>query len=222
MLPILLNKAKDLYSCLSNYIVGNTTMISQAQLEVLASFFPRLDEKASREIEVSTGLSHEPVFRILKELVKNRHLKERKVGKTNVYEFVLTDDAFLIYNYFMAKRMEKFRSKHGLLYKRLREFAASLKADSVILFGSYSKGREIKDSDIDILVVSDEKGIENKAMAFRTKYSLLIKPITVKNEDFDNIRKDNPAFYEDIVEFGIILEGIEFFFKRIYQNEKNA
>lgn len=193
-------------------------MLSQTQVKVLASFFPVLKKKTSKEIEISTGLSHEPVFRILKALVKNKYIKEQKVGKTNVYEFVLTDDSNFIYTYFMTSKINKFKEKHSLLYKRLKEFINSIKANSIILFGSYAKGTETKESDIDILVVSNEKDIEKTAMTFRTKYILSIKTVVIKPENFKNIKIDNPAFYNDLVEFGIILYGMEFIFKEAYQN----
>jgi len=106
------------------------------------------------------------------------------------------------------------------LHKRLKEFANSIKADSVILFGSYAKGTETKESDIDLLVVSDENSIEKTALTFKTKYNLSIKPVVIKPEDFKNIKTDNPSFYNDLLEFGIILDGTEFFFKEAYKNAK--
>jgi len=83
-------------------------MLSNTQLEILASFFPKLGEKTSREIEIATGLSHEPAFRTLKSLAKNKYLKESKVGKTNVYGFVFTDDSYFVYTYFMTKKTASF------------------------------------------------------------------------------------------------------------------
>lgn len=197
-------------------------MLSNTQLKILASFFPKLEEKTSKQIEIATGLSHEPTFRILKSLVKSKYLKERKVGKTNVYRFVFSDDTYLVYTYFTTKKINKFREKHSLLYKRLKEFINLIKANSVILFGSYAKGTETKESDTDILVVSNEKNIEGIASTFKTKYNLAIKPVIVKVEDFENIQKENPTFYNDLIEFGIVLDGSEFFFKKVYKNGKIA
>lgn len=190
-------------------------------LEILASFFPKLKEKTAREIEIATGLSHEPTFRILKSLVKNKYLKERKIGKTNIYKFLFTDDVYLVYTYFMTKRTNKFREKHPLLYKRLKEFVNLIRANSVILFGSYAKRTETKGSDVDVLVISGEKNVEKIALTFKTKYNINIKPVIVKAKDFKNIKRDNPTFYSDLVEFGIVLDGQEFFFKEVYKNAKD-
>ncbi len=195
-------------------------MLSHKQFEILVSFFPKLREKTSKEIELTVHLSHEPTFRILKSLVNSKYLKEKKVGKTNVYEFIFNDESYLVFAYFMTKKINEFKEKHFLLHKRLKEFINQIKADSVILFGSYAKGTQIKDSDIDILVISNAKNIEKIASTFRTKYNLTIKPIVIKRGDFKNIKRDNLTFYNDLIEFGIILEGIEFFFKEVYKNAK--
>lgn len=196
-------------------------MLSETEFEILASFFPKLEEKTLKEIEKSVGLSHEPTFRNLKSLAKNGHLKEKKVGKTNVYEFIFTDYTYLIYNYFMTKKIHIFKKKHSLLYRRLKEFSSLIVSDLIILFGSYAKGIETKKSDIDMLIVSDKTGIEKTAATFKTKYNIIINPVVVRVKDFKNIKKDNKTFYSDLIEFGIVLEGLEFFFKEVYKNEKN-
>ena len=195
-------------------------MLQNKEIELLASFFPKLNEKTAKRIEIDTGFSHEPSFRLLKSLVKSKHLKEKKIGKTNVYEFIKTDEFYLIYTYYMTKKTEKFKQNHYLLYKRLREFCELINADAVILFGSYAKGTNIKKSDIDSLVVSNRKNIEKIALTFKTKYNLPIKPVVIKPNDFKNIKTHNAAFYNDLVEFGIVLDGLEFFFKEVYKNAK--
>lgn len=195
-------------------------MLLNNRLEILASFFPDLKEKTSKQIEIATRLSHESTFRILKSLVKNKYLKKKKIGKTNVYEFIFTDETYLVYTYFVTKKISKFKENHLLLYKRLKEFADSIKTNSVILFGSYAKGSETEKSDIDILVVSNEKNIEKIARTFKTKYNISIKSVIIKTEHFKNIKKDNLIFYNDLVKFGIVLDGLDIFFKEVYKNAK--
>ncbi len=207
---------QDLYSWFSNYIVGYTTMLKNKQAEVLASYFPRLKEKTAKEIEKSMDLSHEPVFRLLKSLVKDRYLSVRSVGKTKLYEVVFNDETYFVYAYYMTKKANEFKYRHELLYKRLKEYADIIKSICTILFGSYSKGTETSKSDIDVLVVSDSIDAEKKANVFKTKYNMEIKPVVVKPHDFKNIKIENKAFYNDLVEFGIVFDGLDFFFKEVY------
>lgn len=195
-------------------------MLAENQFRALAGFFPELKERTARDIEEYTNLTHEPVYRILKSLVKTRHLIEKKVGRTNVYEPVFTEDLYLVYIYFMTRKINKFKEKHYLLHKRLREFANSIKAHSVILFGSYAKGTQTQRSDIDVLVVSRKKDIDKTARTFKTKYNISIKPLVIKPKEFRNIKTDNLSFYKDLVEFGIVLSGTEFLFEEVYKNAK--
>ncbi len=192
-------------------------MITQKELEILASFFPKLDEKTSKDIEKNTGLSHEPVFRILKKLVKNKYLEQRKIGKTNIFRFIDKEEIYFIYTYFMTKRLKKIKDSHPLIYKRIKEFSESSNSEATILFGSYAKGTDTEHSDVDLLVVSNDKKSQKLSMEFKTKYNIKINPIIVKKLDFKNIKKDNPEFYNDLVEFGIIFSGLELFFKEVYK-----
>ena len=42
---------------------------------------------------------------------------------------------------------------------------------------------------------------------------------SVKMLDFKNIKTDNPAFWNDLIEYGIVLDGLDYFFKEVYKNE---
>ena len=195
-------------------------MLKDGELRILACFFPKLEEKTLKELKRESHYSHERVFTVAENLVKAKYLKKRKVGKTNVYQFVFTDDSFLVYTYFTTKKVNEFKKKHSLLYKRLKEFSATAKARAVVLFGSYAKGTETRTSDIDILCVSNEKNIESLASSFKTKYGINIRPIIIKPENFKNIKRDNPPFYADLVEFGLMINSMEFFFEEVYGDEK--
>lgn len=192
-------------------------MLNDIETRILACFFPALEKKTAKEIEGCSGYSHEPVFRTLKSLVKRKYLKETKIGKTNVYEFIKTDETLLVFVNYMMEKASRFKNKHALLYKRLKEFADSIRADCIILFGSYAKGTETEKSDIDLLCVTNERDVERKAAVFKTKYNITIRPVVVRPDDFKNIKKDNEAFYNDMVMYGIMLTGHEFFFKEVYK-----
>ena len=186
-------------------------------------FFPKLGNLTSKQIEDKSGYSHESTFRILKGLVDKKCLIEKKVGKTNVYEFVKDRD--LIYQVFInykLKKRDEFKQKNLLIYRRVNEFVQELKPEALsvfIIFGSFAKGTETKNSDLDILCVTNKKNIKNIAKTFKTKYNLNIQPAAVKISDFKNIKKDNPQFWNDLMEYGIVLEGLDLFFKEAYLND---
>ena len=75
---------------------------------LLNARIPKLEDKTAKEIEIKSGFSHETTFRLLKGLVEKKHLKEKKVGKTNVYEFIKDDFTYQVFVYHITKRRLKF------------------------------------------------------------------------------------------------------------------
>ena len=140
------------------------------------------------------------------------------MGKANVYEFVKNEFAYQVFVHYVTKKRLLFKQKHNLLYKRLYEFIDEIKLkESVILFGSYAKGTETGKSDIDLLLITRNKNVEKIARMYETKYNITIRPVVVAPLDFKNIKRDNPAFWEDLIEHSIILDGVDFFFREVYK-----
>jgi len=185
-------------------------------------FFPRLESKTAKEIEGKSGFSHETTFRLLKGLVEKKHLKEKKVGKTNVYEFIKDELTYQVFVHYITKKRLKFKEKHYLLYKRIYEFLNELQLEDfgiAIIFGSFAKGTETKNSDVDILCVTNKKNVRKIIQTFKTKYNLNIQVVVVKISDFKNMKIDNPVFWNDLIDYGILLDGLDYFFKGVYRND---
>lgn len=196
-------------------------LLLQNEIEILICFFPKLEDLTSKQIEEKSGYSHESTFRILKGLVDKKCLIKKKVGKTNVYEFVKDRDLLYLgfINYIIKRRLD-FKQKHQLLYKRLYEFLNEVNPEGpAVVFGSFAKGTETKNSDVDLLIVRNRNDVQNKVQVFKTKYSINLRPVVVKTSDFKNIKKDNPQFWSDLVEYGIVLDGLDLFFKEAYLND---
>ena len=76
---------------------------------------------------------------------------------------------------------------------------------AIILFGSYAKGTEHKDSDIDIAIITDD--IENdifeeelNLMRLRRKIDTRIEPHIIRIEDY---KKANTPFIQEVINTGI-------------------
>ena len=76
---------------------------------------------------------------------------------------------------------------------------------AIILFGSYAKGTENKDSDIDIAIITDD--IKNdifdeelNLMKLRRNIDTRIEPHIIRTEDYKNI---STPFIQEIVNTGI-------------------
>ena len=84
------------------------------------------------------------------------------------------------------------------------EVSKHYKVDAAILFGSFAKGRQNENSDIDVAIVSHD--IQNtfddmvKMMSLRWNVDLRIEPHPIKTEEF--YKKETP-FIAEIIKTGI-------------------
>jgi len=91
---------------------------------------------------------------------------------------------------------------------RLKE---KYKADKVILFGSYAKGKATEDSDVDILIIAPtkEKFFERMATVKRLirdlRNGLPIAPIILTKQEIEKRVKIKDQFIEEILKEGIEL-----------------
>lgn len=198
-------------------------MLTFNEFRILECFFPTLERRTAKEIEVKSGLSHETSFRLLKGLVEKEYLKESKVGKTNVYDIIKNEESIPVMHHVFSqiciKKIGKFREKHNLLYRRLYELLNEIDPEGpAVLFGSYAKGNETKTSDIDLLCATTNKNVEKILKIFKTKYNLNIQVVVIKPSEFKNIKKDNPVFWKDLIEYGIVLDGIDLFCKEVLRD----
>ena len=96
---------------------------------------------------------------------------------------------------------------------RMKRISERLKvkydANTVILFGSYSRGEETEDSDIDLLVIapSKERFFDRIASAKRLirdlRDGLPVSPIVLTPEEAEKRRKIGDQFITDILENGV-------------------
>lgn len=90
--------------------------------------------------------------------------------------------------------------------KYIKKISQYYKIETIILFGSYAKGTENEDSDIDIAVVSSD--FENIIQAgadligYTWKIDTRIEPHPIRTEDYKKIA--NP-FVQEVIKTGIIL-----------------
>jgi predicted nucleotidyltransferase len=200
--------------------------ISHLEGTIIASFFPEAEEMTIKEIQERTDYSYERVNSASKSLVKKGIVKERKVGKTLVY-FLDTNNMYsysLGFIRYMLQKKVEFIKKHKSIYKVIQEIENYPHSWSVILFGSYSKGTETKQSDIDLIVAcipSKEKEVNNFIKSLEHKYGINISPVVMPMHEFSNIKKDNPELWDDLRMYGIVFKGGDSFYFWVYKDEKN-
>jgi len=196
-------------------------MLNETELKVLSSFFPEGEEITLKIIQKRTKLSYEPVYRTVKELVKKKIISKKNFGKTLVYnlEFDKEEPKFAFY-YYMTERIITFSKKHNKVFRAVKDIEKE-PFDIIILFGSYSKGSETKNSDVDLMIVTDEKNKENEIYGLKHIYNLDFAPAFVKKREFPKIKKENNILWNSLKNFSIVFKGIDLYYYWMYKNENN-
>ena len=88
--------------------------------------------------------------------------------------------------------------------KYIEKISQYYKIEAIILFGSYAKGTENQDSDIDIAIISsDFKNIIQDGadlIGFTWKIDTRIEPHPIRTEDYENIAT---PFVQEVINTGI-------------------
>jgi predicted nucleotidyltransferase len=140
-----------------------------SDLRVLELFFKKpttihFIREISREINLATT----SVKKIIDNLIKQELIKPRISKPFNGYIANRDNDFFIFY--------KRFHNLLGLyeLKDKLIEF---LSPKSITLFGSYSRGEDIEESDIDILIISKIKkeiNLSNLENKLKRKINIMI------------------------------------------------
>jgi len=192
-------------------------MLKETELRILSSFFPEGKEITLKKIMERSGLSYEPVHRVVNNLTQKKLISLKKFGKTLVYSLNFEKEDVKIAFFFYAKeKLKEFSKNHGLIFSGLSKVNGE-NMDFLAVFGSYAKGTQTKDSDIDVLCASsNKKEDEREIKSLKYETNLNFAPVVIPKLEFKKIKKENEIFWNDLVKFGIIFKGYELFYSEAY------
>jgi predicted nucleotidyltransferase len=155
-----------------------------------------LQEHHEREVMRLVGVSKGSANRILHELCDRGFLTAKRKGRMVFYKLDLQSPS--------ARQFKILSNVYSLgkLLERLKGISRR-----VILFGSSAKGTDVKESDIDLLILTDNReAARNEINGFNnsSKGERRIAPIIVDANELAKMRREDSALYENI-ERGIIL-----------------
>jgi predicted nucleotidyltransferase len=146
----------------------------------------------SGEIRKATKTSKAGTNLALRQLVNSRLLTREKRGKVYLYS--------VDFSHPVVRQLKVLRTVVSLFQLTLR---LSGLATRIVLYGSSSRGEDMRNSDVDLLVVANSREAVSK---FAKKYRITKKiQLTIKTPlEYEEMQRTDPTFYGE-VERGIVL-----------------
>ena len=163
------------------FITGSALKILYALAsDPMRVFYQR---EIAKEAKVSVGSAN----RTLKALVEKELVTKEKRGKIFLYKFNTENP--------VARQIKILFNVNELddLVRTLRKFSRR-----IIFFGSCAEGNDVKDSDIDLFVLTSDKRTARKTIN-SYKASKKITPIIVDTNDFAKMRNEDKPLYDSIL-----------------------
>lgn len=187
-------------------------MLLNKYFEILKHYTENLDrELYGRELAKKLELSQKTISLTLKELEKQSILRSRIAGNIKLYSLNKKHkDIKDILTIMEIQKKIKFLEKH----RKLKEIFEHDKRITGI-FGSYAKGLEREDSDIDIFIIGEEKkeDYEEKGEI----YDLEISAKYFKEEEFKKLLRKKNNLMKEIIKNHILTSGAERFISIIWE-----
>ncbi len=165
-----------------------------------------------REIAKNVGLSHVKAHTALKDLTKQGIVNMHSVGNSLVYW--LNEDHFLVKE-IIRPAFEKEDGLFDYMSRLILKNISLPKPFSIILFGSFAKGRALADSDIDVVIIypnSKNKTIISKELRDAEKkitslFGNHLSSVPFSINEFQNKLKKKDNFINEIIRTGKVIYG---------------
>ncbi len=195
-------------------------LLNNDRLAILEVFLGDYESRfTGSSIAKKMKLNQKTVSNILKGLEREGLLKSTTEGKNKLYFFNLEDKENLI-NFIAALehlKAIKFLKKNPLI----KEISSKIKPyckGIIAIFGSYAKGIQKEDSDLDIFIIGEynAEAIDKAIEPYRIDINIRHYPEKV----FENGIKNKDPFIEEIINSHILIKNGEQFIEQMLKWRK--
>ncbi len=172
-----------------------------------------------KSISEKLGINYMIVHKAIKELHEKGAINIKKVAGANLCSFNYSLNMFAVQAEDERKTSILKKKNLGLIYARLKEIQNPFYI--LLLFGSYAKHRETKNSDIDLCIITDSEFVKKKARSIIEQIPLNIHLLDFSKDEFLSMlttRKQNLG--HEIVRDNIILKGTDEFYELVNYAEQ--
>jgi len=184
-------------------------MLLHNQIKIFEEFLKDFNIKITGSfIAKEKKLNQKTVSNYLNKLEKEHILKSKTQGKNKLY-FLNLDNKEIVKNFIISVehlRTINFYKKNILIKEIVGKIKYHIKGIAVI-FGSYTKNTQKKDSDLDVLVIGkcNEKEINNISKTYKIEINLKIYP-----------KLEQDILTKEVIKNHIIIKNTEQFIEEIW------
>lgn len=181
-------------------------------LQFLLENFGR--EFSIRTIARSVNLNYRLAFHDIKKLESEKLIVICRLGNNNLCSFSSNFQGDILTIEIM-KRGELLKNKNiHVLYDRINDIKSPF--FTCLIFGSYAQGKQTKQSDIDLCLITDDLKIKEQFEKIARLLPLEIHLLVFSVAEFVSMLKtSDPTVGKEIIANKIILKGIEAFYELI-------
>ena len=185
-------------------------LLNKSEIKILEEFTKDKDNRIyGRAIAQKYNLNQKTISNILNNLEKQGILKFKREGK-NKYYFLNKNNSEIKEIVQLVEINKKIIfTKNQIKFKGLFENLEKKTKGILIIFGSYAKGIEKKDSDLDLFIIGEIENIKK----LEDSFGIDINIVKIKQNKFNK----NELFIKEIMENHIVLKGVEEFINLIWQ-----
>lgn len=167
----------------------------QISIRILATMSEEPDrEFYQREIAKLAGISIGATSQRLRQLSKDGLVISRKSGRMLFYRYNLKDP---------VTKQFKILLNVNVIHDMVQQLKSHAKR--IILFGSCAEGTNVKESDIDLFVLTAESNkVREIASTYSHKLSRKVSPVVLNANEFRQLRSKDKPLYERVNK-GIVL-----------------
>ena len=171
------------------------------KLEIVKELLKR--ENHIRGLAKQLNVNHMTILRKINKLFDLNVVDYKKEGKNKVYflKKTLESRQFIYLSEFYY--LVLFLKKYPFLRKIIDEICLNPKIDLALLFGSYAKNLETKQSDIDIYIETKDKKVKQKIENLNSKVNIKLGIYDKENLLIKEIEKNH-----------VILKGVEKYYEK--------
>lgn len=200
--------------------------LTENVLKVLVGLFGGSADYANfSSIAKATGLSVMGVLKIAKKLELSGLVKIAKIGKSSVVRLNAAQENIEVFSIAEKYRFEKFMETHPELKAFLLLAREKVKADSMLVFGSYASDEAGEESDLDLLLVNPRPDAgktigELSSSLLPAAAGKQVAPVYVSRRDFiKQLSAGHNRLYREIAQGNkrVLIKGESYFWKMLLE-----